>query len=164
MSCRRVGRRRASPGTSSIAVTDPSASSVTCPRSRATRRSVTIADRFAGIRRALADADVDARCVELDAWGPQIAMTHLASCLTPTPRSLLSSPGDSVVRHLPGARRTQPQRWRRIFRSSPSDDEEFAAIQRPGLTTARLPYEDMATCGVDMLLGRRGQSTDCRCP
>lgn len=35
------------------------------------------------------------------------------------------------------------------------DDEEMAALLRPGLTTARLPYEEMAGRGVEMLLGGR---------
>ena len=35
------------------------------------------------------------------------------------------------------------------------DDEEVASFQRPGLTTARLPYEEMARRGVEMLLGTR---------
>ncbi|MFP5416015.1 MAG: LacI family DNA-binding transcriptional regulator [Actinomycetes bacterium] len=35
------------------------------------------------------------------------------------------------------------------------DDEEVAAYHRPGLTTARLPYEEMARVGIDMLLGVR---------
>ena len=35
------------------------------------------------------------------------------------------------------------------------DDEELASLVRPGLTTARLPYEQMARLGVEMLLGER---------
>jgi LacI family transcriptional regulator len=35
------------------------------------------------------------------------------------------------------------------------DDEELAGLVRPGLTTARLPYEEMARHGVEMLLGDR---------
>jgi LacI family transcriptional regulator len=35
------------------------------------------------------------------------------------------------------------------------DDEELASYQRPGLTTARLPYEEMARRGVEMLVGDR---------
>ena len=35
------------------------------------------------------------------------------------------------------------------------DDEELASLVRPGLTTARLPYEQMARQGVEMLLGDR---------
>ena len=35
------------------------------------------------------------------------------------------------------------------------DDEELASLVRPGLTTARLPYEQMARLGVEMLLGVR---------
>lgn len=35
------------------------------------------------------------------------------------------------------------------------DDEEVASYHRPGLTTARLPYPEMASIGVEMLLGVR---------
>lgn len=35
------------------------------------------------------------------------------------------------------------------------DDEELAAYLRPGLSTARLPYEEMGRYGVEMLIGDR---------
>ena len=35
------------------------------------------------------------------------------------------------------------------------DDEELAGFQRPGLTTARLPYDVMGRTAVEMLLGER---------
>ncbi len=120
------------------------------------RRSVTIADRFAGIRRALADADVDARCVELDAWGPQIGYDHTHELLDAhlTITALIAG-NDSVAFGIYQALAERNLKVAQDISVISFDDEEFAAIQRPGLTTARLPYEDMATCGVDMLLGRR---------
>ena len=33
------------------------------------------------------------------------------------------------------------------------DDEEVAGYHRPGLTTARLPYDEMGRLGIEMLLG-----------
>ena len=35
------------------------------------------------------------------------------------------------------------------------DDEELASFQRPGLTTARLPYDVIGRTAVEMLLGDR---------
>lgn len=35
------------------------------------------------------------------------------------------------------------------------DDQELASYQRPGLTTARLPYDVMGRSGVEMVLGGR---------
>ena len=43
------------------------------------------------------------------------------------------------------------------------DDEELASYLRPGLTTARLPYEEMARIGVEMILGQR-ELTDVKVP
>ena len=40
------------------------------------------------------------------------------------------------------------------------DDEELAGFLRPGLTTARLPYEEMARHGMEMLLGDRELAHD----
>ena len=40
------------------------------------------------------------------------------------------------------------------------DDEALASYLRPGLTTARLPYEEMARRGMGMLLGERELAYD----
>ncbi|MFT4126345.1 MAG: LacI family DNA-binding transcriptional regulator [Gordonia sp. (in: high G+C Gram-positive bacteria)] len=120
------------------------------------RRSATIADRFAGITTVLAGAGVTPARLALPAWGPEIGYDSTHRLLDTHPElTALIAGNDSVAFGIYQALTERRLRVARDISVISFDDDEFAAFQRPGLTTARLPYEEMATCGVDMLLGHR---------
>ncbi|MFT3662331.1 MAG: LacI family DNA-binding transcriptional regulator [Gordonia sp. (in: high G+C Gram-positive bacteria)] len=118
------------------------------------RRSATIADRFAGIDAELARDGVSAARLDLAAWSPDVgfAATHRLLDAHPDLTALIAG-NDSLAFGVYQALAERGLRVARDVSVISFDDDEFAAFQRPGLTTARLPYEAMAKRGVDMLLG-----------
>ncbi|NMO00374.1 substrate-binding domain-containing protein [Gordonia sp. TBRC 11910] len=121
------------------------------------RRSATIAERFDGITKTLAGAGVDAIRLDVSAWQPGVGYDSTCRLLDAHPGlTALIAGNDSVAFGIYQALTERGLRVGHDVSVISFDDDEFAAYQRPGLTTARLPYEEMAKCGVDMLLGRRG--------
>lgn len=120
------------------------------------RRSATIAERFDGISKALQNAGVDGVRLDVDAWQPEVGYDSTHRLLDANPQlTALVAANDSVAFGIYQALGERGLRVGHDVSVISFDDEEFAAYQRPGLTTARLPYEEMAKYGVDMLLGRR---------
>ncbi|MFT4042649.1 MAG: LacI family DNA-binding transcriptional regulator [Gordonia sp. (in: high G+C Gram-positive bacteria)] len=120
------------------------------------RRSATIAERFAGITEALDDAGVVPIRLTLAQWGPEIGYrsTHHLLDIHPHLTAIIAG-NDSVAFGIYQALAERHLQVARDVSVISFDDDEFAVFLRPGLTTARLPYAEMATYGVDMLLGRR---------
>jgi LacI family transcriptional regulator len=120
------------------------------------RRSVTIAHRLAGIRDALRERDVAAVEVVVDDWKPQIGYAEAHRMLAAHPElTALIAATDGVAFGIYQALTDLGRRVPDDISVVSFDDEELAALVRPGLTTARLPYEQMARHGVEMLLGDR---------
>lgn len=120
------------------------------------RRSATIADRFAGIDGVFAAAGITAARLDLPGWSPGIGYDAAHRILDEHPGlTALIAGNDSVAFGIYQALAERGLRVGSDISVISFDDDEFAAFQRPGLTTARLPYEEMAQCGVEMLLGRR---------
>lgn len=120
------------------------------------RRSVTIADRFAGVDETLAAAGVEPARLPVRAWAPGVGYEGTHQLLDGHPElTAIIAGNDSVAFGIYQGLAARGLRVGRDVSVISFDDEEFAAFQRPGLTTARLPHQEMAQCGVDMLLGYR---------
>ena len=122
------------------------------------RASVTISVRFEGINATLAAGGVEPFRAPLKHWTPAHGYTATRRLLDEHPDvTALIASNDNVAfgayQALTELRRDIPGDVSVIS----FDDEEVAAYHRPGLTTARLPYEEMAVAGVEMLLGARDQ-------
>lgn len=123
------------------------------------RRSVTIAHRFAGIDDALRDAGVTAVRVDVADWGPGIGYREALRMLPAHPEltAVLASTDGTAF----GVMQALVELGLRVpddISIVSFDDEDLASMVHPGLTTARLPYEEMARHGVQMLLGEREMS------
>lgn len=120
------------------------------------RRSATIGERFAGIEAALARAEADVVREQVEGWTPDVGYTHLHRLLDAHPdRTAIIAGNDNVAF---GVYQAMAERGLQVGRDVSVisfDDEELAGFQRPGLTTARLPYEEMARRGIEMLVGER---------
>jgi LacI family transcriptional regulator len=120
------------------------------------RRSATIAERFSGIDDTLALAGADVVREQVEAWTPEVGYTHLHRLLDAHPdRTAIIAGNDNVAF---GVYQAMAERGLQVGRDVSVisfDDEELAGFQRPGLTTARLPYEEMARRGIEMLVGER---------
>ena len=120
------------------------------------RRSATIGERFAGIEDTLARAGADVVREQVEAWTPDVGYTHLHRLLDVHPdRTAIIAGNDNVAF---GVYQAMAERGLQVGRDVSVisfDDEELAGFQRPGLTTARLPYEEMARRGIEMLVGER---------
>lgn len=117
-------------------------------------RSVTIADRVAGIDSAFAEAGVIPERAYVEDWKPQIGYRSTHELLDAHPDLTAILAGNDNVAF--GVYQALAERGIRIpedISVISFDDEELAAYQRPGLTTARLPYEEMGRRGVQMLMG-----------
>lgn len=120
------------------------------------RRSVTIWRRFAGVAEVLSAAGVEPVQFPAVNWVPQTGHAYAELVLNAAPDvTAIIAANDNVAFGVYQAL------WERGLRVGDDisvisfDDEELAGYQRPGLTTARLPYEEMARRGVEMLLGTR---------
>ncbi|MDQ4213872.1 LacI family DNA-binding transcriptional regulator [Microbacterium capsulatum] len=120
------------------------------------RRSVTIADRLAGIRDAFAARGLTPVEVIVPDWTPEYGFMETPRMLDEHPDlTALIAATDAVAF---GVYQALAERGLRVpgdISVVSFDDEELGALLRPGLTTARLPYEQMARLGVEMLLGVR---------
>lgn len=118
------------------------------------RRSATIAERFAGLDATLSRADVDVARVDVDGWSPEVGYEQLHRMLDAHPdRTAIIAGNDNVAF---GVYQAMAERGLKVAEDVSVisfDDEELASFQRPGLTTARLPYEQMARRGIEMLVG-----------
>lgn len=120
------------------------------------RESVSIGARFAGIDRAFAVAGVVPERVAVADWLPAIGYEEAHRMLDAHPDLTAILAGNDNVAF--GVYQAAAERGLAIGRDLSVvsfDDEELASYQRPGLTTARLPYEEMARRGVEMLIGDR---------
>lgn len=120
------------------------------------RESVTIDRRFAGIDDAFAAGGVTPVRVEVEDWTPSIGYDETHRLLDAHPDLTAIVAGNDNVAF--GVYQALGERRLRIpgdVSVVSFDDEEVAGYQRPGLTTARLPYEEMARAAVEMLLGER---------
>ncbi len=120
------------------------------------RRSATIAERFAGLDEVLSTADVDVVRLAVPQWRPEIGYEYTHRLLDAHPGVTAIIAGNDNVAF--GVYQAMAERGLRVADDVSVisfDDEELASYQRPGLTTAHLPYEEMARRGVEMLVGER---------
>ncbi|MBO0981789.1 LacI family DNA-binding transcriptional regulator [Microbacterium sp. SD291] len=118
------------------------------------RQSATIPERFAGMMAAFGDAGIVPERVEVDNWDPVEGYSGAHRILDAHPDlTAILACNDNVAF---GVYQALGERGIRIpdeISVISFDDEELAEYHRPGLTTARLPYEEMGRRGVRMLLG-----------
>lgn len=120
------------------------------------RKSVTIAQRFEGMDDAFRAAGVEPVRAQLDGWSADIGYTNAGSMLTAHPELTgLIAGNDNVAFGIYQALGEMGLRVPEDVSVVSFDDDELAGYLRPGLTTARLPYEEMARLGVEMILGER---------
>lgn len=120
------------------------------------RKSVTIGARFAGIDDVFEQAGIRPVDVVLEGWSPAIGHRAAREMFAEHPGlTAVIAANDNVAFGI-------YQALAELGLSVPGDvsvisfdDEELAGILRPGLTTAHLPYEEMARIGVEMVLGQR---------
>jgi LacI family transcriptional regulator len=120
------------------------------------RRSVTIGERFVGIHAALAEADVVPYAYDVPDWIPSIGYETTNRLLDEHPDVTAMLAGNDNMAF--GAFQALAERGLRVpddISVVSFDDEELAGYLRPGLTTSRLPYAEMARQSVEMLLGVR---------
>lgn len=120
------------------------------------RRSATIGLRFQGIADAFAEAGFEPARVDISDWQPGPGYEASRTLLDRHPEvTAILAANDGVAF---GAYQVLLERGRRIPEDVSVisfDDEVLAGYLRPRLTTARLPYHQMAALGVSMLLGVR---------
>ena len=124
------------------------------------RASATIRDRFEGLSSALSREGVAPVRIGVPGWEPAVGYEYGGRMLDAHPGLTAIIAGNDNVAF--GVYQAAAERGLRIpddLSVISFDDEELAAYLRPGLTTARLPYEDMGRCGVEMLLGDRKRET-----
>ncbi|MFT4233101.1 MAG: LacI family DNA-binding transcriptional regulator [Leucobacter sp.] len=118
------------------------------------RASATIDQRFAGIADALERTSITPVRVAVPGWSPQVGYEYGGRLLDAHPELTAVIAGTDGVAL--GIFQAAAERGLRIpddLSVVSFDDEELATYLRPGLTTARLPYEEMGRLGVEMLLG-----------
>lgn len=120
------------------------------------RQSVTIGLRFAGIDDALRRAGIDAVRAPVDGWSNEVGFLGARRMLERhSDLTALLAGNDNVAFGIYQSLSELQLRVPEDVSVISFDDEELAGYLRPGLTTARLPYEEMAGRGVEMLLGDR---------
>lgn len=120
------------------------------------RQSVTIGLRFSGIDDALREAGIDPERVSLAGWSHEVGYSEARNMMGRHPDlTALLAGNDNVAFGIYQALSDLRLRVPEDVSVISFDDEELASYLRPGLTTARLPYEEMARHGVEMLLGDR---------
>lgn len=120
------------------------------------RKSVSIGVRFAGIDEVFREAGIEPVRVEVEGWHPSIGHRETTTMLTRHPDiTAILAGNDNVAFGVYQAASEMGLRIPDDLSVVSFDDEELAGYLRPGLTTARLPYEEMARRGVEMLLGDR---------
>lgn len=120
------------------------------------RESVTIPQRFRGIDDALRAAGITASRITVPHWKLEIGYEHAVKLLRAHPDlTAIIAANDGVAFGVYQAAHTLGLDIPRDLSVVSFDDEEAASYLRPGLTTARLPYTEMARIGMDMVLGNR---------
>ncbi|MFT4157857.1 MAG: LacI family DNA-binding transcriptional regulator [Microbacterium sp.] len=120
------------------------------------RQSVTISRRLAGIRDEFSRRDLRLNESEVEDWHPAIGFATVNRMLDADPGlTAFIAATDGVAFGIYQAIAERGLRVPDDISVVSFDDEELASLVRPGLTTARLPYEQMARIGVEMLLGVR---------
>lgn len=118
------------------------------------RQSATIPERFAGMMAAFDAAGLVPQRVEVDAWDPTAGHEGANRILDAHPDlTAIVASNDGVAFGVYQALGERSIRIPEDISVISFDDEELAGFHRPGLTTARLPYEAMGQRGVRMLLG-----------
>ncbi len=120
------------------------------------RRSVTIGLRFAGIEEAFDEHGIVAERVALETWRPSDGYDGARHLLAEHPDLTAILAGNDNVAF--GVYQALAELGLRIpdqISVASFDDEQLASYQRPGLTTARLPYQEMGRHAVQMLIGDR---------
>lgn len=125
------------------------------------RQSVSIGPRFAAVRNTLIDAGLTPLEVDIDEWNPDAGYRAAMALLPEHPElTAVVAGNDGMAFGIYQALTTLGLRVPQDVSVISFDDEELASFLRPGLTTARLPYEQMARRGMEMLLGERELSHD----
>ncbi|MFT4134958.1 LacI family DNA-binding transcriptional regulator [Microbacterium sp.] len=120
------------------------------------RQSVSIDDRLQGMDDAFAAGGVSPLRVDVAEWTVQLGYEHALRTITTRPElTAIVAGNDNIAFGVYQAMHELGLRIPHDLSVISFDDEEVAAYQRPGLTTARLPYQEMAQRAVEMLLGRR---------
>jgi LacI family transcriptional regulator len=118
------------------------------------RASVTIPERFSGMKAAFDEAGVAPERIEVAEWDPVAGYSGAHRMLDTAPDlTAILACNDNVAFGVYQALGERGIRVAEDVSVISFDDEELAEYHRPGLTTARLPYEDMGRHGVRMLLG-----------
>lgn len=118
--------------------------------------SVSIGERFRGIDAAFAEAGVHPIVYEVDGWSPAIGYETTLRAMTAHPEITAILVGNDNMAF--GAYQALSELGLRVpadVSVASFDDEELAEYLRPGLTTSRLPYPEMAALSVEMLLDIR---------
>ncbi|MET0806855.1 MAG: substrate-binding domain-containing protein, partial [Lacisediminihabitans sp.] len=119
-------------------------------------KSVTVGLRFAAIRESCREFGIQTQTVQLPGWSPSIGHDAALALLREHPDlTALLAGNDNVAFGIYQALSELGRRVPQDVSVISFDDEELAGYLRPGLTTARLPYEEMARIGVEMVLGHR---------
>ncbi len=125
------------------------------PLIRDLSRTATIALRFAGIDAAFADAGIEPVQIEMPDWQPELGFDGTLRLMRHHPEvTAIVAGNDAVALGVYQALAQQSRRVPEDVSVISFDDEELARYQRPGLTTARLPYAEIGALGAAMLLGR----------
>jgi Transcriptional regulators len=120
------------------------------------RRTATIGIRFKGISDVLDAAGIVPIRVTVPEWHPTIGFEYARGLLDEHPEiTALLAGNDNVAFGIYQALAELNLRVPDDVSVISFDDEELAGYLRPGLTTARLPYEEMARIGVEQILGKR---------
>jgi LacI family transcriptional regulator len=118
------------------------------------RQSVTIPERFAGMMTAFDAARIVPERIEVDEWNPASGHSGAHRILDEHPDlTAILACNDNVAFGVYQALGERGIRVADDISVISFDDEELAEYHRPGLTTARLPYDEMGRQGVRMLLG-----------
>ncbi|MFT4219263.1 MAG: LacI family DNA-binding transcriptional regulator [Microbacterium sp.] len=125
------------------------------------RQSVSIGIRFEGIHHALREAGITPVTAVVDDWDPSTGYREAKAMMSAHPElTALIAGNDSMAFGIYQALAELGLRVPDDVSVVSFDDEELGTYLRPGLTTARLPYEEMARRGVGMLLGGRDLAHD----
>ena len=143
-----IARQLLDAGHRQIAVVGHHLPAITDPRV-----SATVGARFAGIERALAEHGVVPRLVDVEVWEPAGGYRAVHSLLeTDRPPTGIICLNDRLAFGAYQALQEHGLDIPRDMSVVSFDDDEIAAYLRPGLTTARIPYEEMGRQAVRLLL------------
>lgn len=120
------------------------------------RFTATIGLRFEGIDRALTESGIVPARVPIAEWAPIEGYECARQLLAGQPDlTAILAANDGVAFGTYQALSELQLRVPDDVSVVSFDDEELANFLRPGLTTARLPYEEIASRGIEIVLGER---------